>query len=241
MINGLKYYKLNVKNDSSQNYTYINKILREDSTGKVFLADFNNQILQDEYLLYDINAQVGDTFDVRNEFFFNQSGNQLRVLDIDTVFIAGKNRKRIELEHSMFTHPDHGNEFWYEGIGSSLGLIYPGAQWFDFSFTLLCFTESNQTTLLSSYYTNCWIDVYTNDINLNQSIIIFPNPANDRINIENNEASTLEIINMQGQIVDTKSLTEKVNNLDLSNLVSGVYTLRIKTDRSIAIRKLIKQ
>jgi hypothetical protein len=122
-----------------------------------------------------------------------------------------------------------------------LGLIYPGAQWFDFSFTLLCFTESNQTTLLSSYYTNCWIDVYTNDINLNQSIIIFPNPANDRINIENNEASTLEIINMQGQIVDTKSLTEKVNNLDLSNLVSGVYTLRIKTDRGIAIRKLIKQ
>jgi len=59
------------------------------------------------------------------------------------------------------------------------------------------------------------------------------------INIE--EKATLEIINVQGQIVDTKNLTEKSNNLDLSNLVSGVYTLRIKTDKGIAMRKLIKQ
>ena len=79
------------------------------------------------------------------------------------------------------------------------------------------------------------------DISENTYFLIYPNPANDKLSIDIEEKATLEIINSQGQIVDTKSLTEKVNNLDLSNIVSGVYTLRIKTDRGIAIKKLIKQ
>lgn len=87
------------------------------------------------------------------------------------------------------------------------------------------------------YYTTTEIPEMTD----NNEIIIFPNPANDILNIDLDEKATLEIINVQGQIVDTKSLTEKVNDIDLSNLVSGVYTLRIKTESGIAMRKLIKQ
>jgi len=83
-------------------------------------------------------------------------------------------------------------------------------------------------------------DSGVNDFQI-KSLSIYPNPANDKLSINIEEKATLEIINVQGQIVDTKNLTEKSNNLDLSNLVSGVYTLRIKTDRGIAIRKLIKQ
>ena len=75
----------------------------------------------------------------------------------------------------------------------------------------------------------------------NMNISIYPNPSNEIFCIDLEEKAQLEIINAQGQIIDSKSLTEKQNNLDLSNLVSGVYTLRIKTDRGIAIRKLIKQ
>ena len=70
---------------------------------------------------------------------------------------------------------------------------------------------------------------------------IYPNPANDKLNIEIEEMATLEIINLQGQIVMTNSLTEKVKNLDISNLKCGIYTLRLITNKGIAIRKLIKQ
>jgi photosystem II stability/assembly factor-like uncharacterized protein len=76
---------------------------------------------------------------------------------------------------------------------------------------------------------------------IQSKIKVFPNPANEILFIELEENATLEIINIQGQIVDSNSLIEKVNNLDISNLGSGVYTLRIKTDRGIAMRKLIKQ
>lgn len=72
-------------------------------------------------------------------------------------------------------------------------------------------------------------------------LFIYPNPTHDKLNIEIEKKATLEILNEQGQIVDTKVLNERANNLDIYNLGSGIYTLRIKTDRGIVIRKFIKQ
>ncbi len=74
-----------------------------------------------------------------------------------------------------------------------------------------------------------------------KGVSIFPNPANDRLNIEINEKVILEILNIHGQLIDSKNLTENSNSIDLTNLISGVYTLRISNDRGILIRKLIKQ
>ena len=101
-----------------------------------------------------------------------------------------------------------------------------------------CNMTGNNTESFSNKKLNFGSGVNDHQI---KSLSIYPNPTNDKLNINLEEKATLEIINAQGQIVDSKSLTEKTNNLDISNLVSGVYTLRIKTDRGIAIRKLIKQ
>lgn len=79
------------------------------------------------------------------------------------------------------------------------------------------------------------------NINYEKNFLAYPNPANDKLNIDIEEKATLEIVNVQGQIVDRKSLTENLHIIDISNLVSGVYTLRIKTSNGIAVRKLIKQ
>jgi len=78
-------------------------------------------------------------------------------------------------------------------------------------------------------------------LNLENFLKIYPNPANDKLNITLEEKATLEIINSQGQIVVSKSLTERTNNLNVSDLPGGVYSLRIKTNKGIAVRKLIKQ
>ncbi len=81
----------------------------------------------------------------------------------------------------------------------------------------------------------------TGKINMNDNINIYPNPANDNINIDIEEEACIEILNIQGQIVFNESLTTKINNLDISRLNSGVYILRIKADRGVTLRKLIKQ
>lgn len=81
----------------------------------------------------------------------------------------------------------------------------------------------------------------TNYYDESAGLNIFPNPADNDLTINIKENVTLEIINAQGQIICTKSLTEKTNSLDISGLNGGVYILRIKTDKGVAIRKLIKQ
>jgi hypothetical protein len=112
--------------------------------------------------------------------------------------------------------------------------------WIKISFNLV--DNGGSTTPITASINEILVACTTNiEIIEDKQNILFPNPANDRLNIVLEEKATLEIINLQGQIVDSKSLTEKVNNLDISNITSGVYTLRIKTDRGIAMRKLIKQ
>lgn len=75
---------------------------------------------------------------------------------------------------------------------------------------------------------------------------IFPNPANEILNINLNANGTtvksLEVINLQGQILLTETVNSPIVNtsLDLSSIESGIYFLNIETDRgTIAQRFLI--
>ena len=71
-------------------------------------------------------------------------------------------------------------------------------------------------------------NVSINDIK-NSSIKIYPNPTNNIINIEGlnkNENNTIQIFDVQGKLVITKTITEK-GTIDLSELNKGVYVIKI--------------
>ncbi len=70
---------------------------------------------------------------------------------------------------------------------------------------------------------------------------IFPNPATDLVYINCEEKAIVEIINMQGQIVATKTHADRNSSIDVSELRSGVYTLRVKTEKGIVTKKFVKQ
>lgn len=72
-------------------------------------------------------------------------------------------------------------------------------------------------------------------------ISVFPNPSTDNITIVIPEKATIEILNIEGQIIKTIYNNGKETTIDLRNLSSGVYILKIKTDKGIAIQKFIKQ
>ncbi|MEN6512292.1 MAG: T9SS type A sorting domain-containing protein, partial [Chloroherpetonaceae bacterium] len=75
------------------------------------------------------------------------------------------------------------------------------------------------------------------------NISIFPNPANDYLKIEQSEAdiSFVEIINLQGQVIKSQRILGNQSILDLTNLSTGVYILKIYTNSGFIIKKLIKQ
>jgi hypothetical protein len=75
-------------------------------------------------------------------------------------------------------------------------------------------------------------------------INVYPNPANDILNIEIidfNEKTTIEIYDTRGKLV-YKSLTNSVmTTIDLTDLAAGVYTVRLLNNNSSYLKRIIKE
>ena len=69
-----------------------------------------------------------------------------------------------------------------------------------------------------------------------QNFNIYPNPSDSQINIdydlEGNKKGVLEIYNMEGQLIEQKSLGDFFDKvmLDVSEYTSGTYIVKIQTD-----------
>jgi hypothetical protein len=73
---------------------------------------------------------------------------------------------------------------------------------------------------------------------------VYPNPVHDYITIKISgelQRSTVDILSIQGKVVKSFSLNNNQNHLDVRNLSSGVYLVRIQTGESYSIKKIVKQ
>jgi len=81
-----------------------------------------------------------------------------------------------------------------------------------------------------------------------EAVSIFPNPATDKLTIviANNDVTLslskgqIEISNIQGQIIRTFNTTEKQTSIDVSDLAGGVYIIKAKTEKGVAVKKFVK-
>ncbi len=80
-----------------------------------------------------------------------------------------------------------------------------------------------------------------NELNNALNMSVFPNPATDKLTIECNQNAKLEILSIEGQIIKTINNVGLKTTIDLVNLSKGVYIIKVKTDKGIAIRKFIKR
>lgn len=64
------------------------------------------------------------------------------------------------------------------------------------------------------------------DENIDNSLMVYPNPANDYITIVENltETSNISLMNILGQLID---INVKNNRIDVSNLPNGIYFIKI--------------
>ncbi len=76
------------------------------------------------------------------------------------------------------------------------------------------------------------------DENFGDNIIIYPNPASDRLRVNSTiDIENIEIYNTMGE----KILTGNLNDINLSGLSSGVYTIKIITiDNKESYRRFVK-
>ena len=78
---------------------------------------------------------------------------------------------------------------------------------------------------------NATVDRYSN---------VYPNPANDIVTVQSSfKVKEIEIHNALGQVVLRKEGSQNIETIDVSNLQSGAYIVRIKTQRGFANKKIL--
>jgi hypothetical protein len=89
--------------------------------------------------------------------------------------------------------------------------------------------DTNDSTDMSLY--NATVDRYSN---------VYPNPAKDIVTIQSSfKVKEIEIHNALGQVVLRKEGNQNIETIDVSNLQSGAYIVRIKTQRGFANKKIL--
>jgi photosystem II stability/assembly factor-like uncharacterized protein len=81
-----------------------------------------------------------------------------------------------------------------------------------------------------------------NHLKKNQHFICYPNPARETLSIETTAffgETTLALYNMNGQEVLKDQITNNKTTIDLSGLTSGVYFLKLMSEKVIEVKKIV--
>ncbi len=136
-------------------------------------------------------------------------------------------------------------------IGSDFGVYYTNdllEDWISYSEQLpnVKVTDSeivNNKLRVATYGRGVWeSDLYSSSVNIKntelyKNILIHPNPAKDKISIETGTATikSIKIFNTSGVLI--KEFNTEKNKYAISGLVSGVYFIKIQTEKGEQIIK----
>lgn len=90
-------------------------------------------------------------------------------------------------------------------------------------------------TILVTFDLCTGIEYSPDDINVS----FYPNPATGNIEIKTSQQAEIEIINIQGQIINSMAVIGNKTIVDLSAFPCGMYFVKVKTGKGIAIGKII--
>ena len=80
------------------------------------------------------------------------------------------------------------------------------------------------------------------ELELKNSFLMFPNPAQTELNVKIPQAGTVDIISLAGKAIYSQEFnTIGSETLDIQNLSAGIYLVRYTNNQQIQTLKLIKQ
>ena len=103
--------------------------------------------------------------------------------------------------------------------------------YFDYNFPIATNTYTTTVAALS-----------TQDFDFGNYFTLYPNPAKDVLNIQTKQdvaVNSIEIYNQLGQIV--MAITNALNTIDVADLASGAYFVKINTEKGSANAKFVKE
>ena len=226
IINNLTYYAL-LMTDSFDGVQW--------DTTNTYFRTANKKVYMKwpdkEVLLYDFAAEIGETF-------LTSLDVKLEVIMTDSVVIAnGGARKRLIL--SCVWNESLEQVHWIEGVGSNMGFTQNVVCQFDWYVTSLCTYYKGDLLYKNPDVDTCWLVITSNTEPYPSTIAVFPNPANNSLNISDLglKVTTTNILDLFGNILKSESKQE----IDISMLPAGSYLIQfLLEDGGKFCRRFIK-
>ena len=74
---------------------------------------------------------------------------------------------------------------------------------------------------------------------LQETISLYPNPTNGIVNIENAEGFQIEVYNLLGKVILSKANIANKEVINLTNLTSGVYYIKLQNENTTEVKKVV--
>lgn len=181
--------------------------LREDTINKtVFMR--NGGAFNDECLLYDFNAQQGDTIDVCNF--------QIVIDSVSKIYISNGEERKIFYCQGTIT-----GEYYIEGIGSNEGFIEISEPIGPPSIELMCVKKQN----VELYGIRCdEVTSISNQSRKNINITIYPNPTNTFLKFDSDvHLKSFRIVDISGKCILNNTITDDI--IELIGFKTGFYII----------------
>jgi hypothetical protein len=210
--------------------------LYEDVGNAKLWCSKNDTSASDNRLIMDLNLQLGDTF------YFSVDSTTYHI--VDSVFY-NNGLKNIRFNGNFMFGNIIEPILFTESIGPNIGLDYMFPEFLSTSM-LVCMQRGNSYEYLyhdSTFRSFCF-PVGNYEINEKEKDIrLYPNPANETINIESSvNIQSIEIYDLAGQLLIHQQLNTKYSTIDIEQLTKAVYIVKIKLgEYDTQVHKFIKQ
>jgi len=205
-----------------------------------YLADANRKGLHDNYAeILGIRNGNPDLFDVPNgaEFYWSVTASNWD----NGRFITARNTSTGKQLVAAYNPTSTDKTFTYTFDNPS-GTYYINSSSYgvttSFDAAAGTITVPRNSYVVITNMKNAGVDNVITDVKTSHKVSIYPNPTTDYIQVNSNDVKSLEVYSIMGAKV--ASVTGE-NILNVSNLATGNYIVRIATADGIFTEKLIKR
>lgn len=108
----------------------------------------------------------------------------------------------------------------------------------NFTVTLIAYNAEGSDTITKADYIKA-NGTSVNSVNTGLAWAIYPNPADDFLNFDLQEAGNLQVMSLHGVVMDTMDMARGRVSLDVSGYTAGTYIVYYRTNGFIASRKIV--
>lgn len=201
-------------------------------------VDIDDQYF-DQYGVVLVNAESATTMAIVSMEF------NVANLDDNTIIPAGNYIiDDSEMPGTVIASPGVQNNSVYPSFAGYLsedgqGITVP--LWFMEDGNVTVTASRIEVNATNSYGRNIHV-VMNNGVGINDvenaQVSIYPNPANDQLNVVANGVKMVEIMDAAGRRV---LVTENAGSIDISNLANGIYMVRTLTNEGVNVQKIVKK